>query len=249
MIFRILCIALFLWTGVVTARPLSVQDSVTVYMQKIKTCDNDTLKIAYAAQINGWLEQLEFGTYGALTPIQFLGYKRCTNAGAELFSWTIPLAGGLAYYNLFKFEGKGKNIAFNCMPGVSGAMPPYLFYDLLAFKSGKEDYFVLFGWSQSEKSNRKILQVVRIDDAGQIHFNIPLLQRGKSKSAFMTFEYAKQAGMLLKHDKKGKRIVLDQLAPSEPRYEGYFMLYGPSGTVNAFHLKKGMWIFEENVKI
>ena len=61
------------------------------------------------------------------------------------------------------------------------------------------------------------------------------------------FEYALDASMLLKQDKNGKRILFDHLAPTDPKYEGYFMFYGPDASCDALVLKKEEWWYEENL--
>ena len=54
--------------------------------------------------------------------------------------------------------------------------------------------------------------------------------------------------MMLKQDKKGKRIIFDRLAPSETKYDGYFMFYGPDGSYDALVCEGGIWKYKENVK-
>ena len=48
-------------------------------------------------------------------------------------------------------------------------------------------------------------------------------------------------------DKNGKRILFDHLAPTDPKYEGYFMFYGPDASCDALVLKKEEWWYEENL--
>lgn len=68
--------------------------------------------------------------------MKYLGYKYDTKADVELFSWAIPLTGGLAFYNWFRFKDGKRVYLLRTLPGEETEMPPYLFYDLLAFESG-----------------------------------------------------------------------------------------------------------------
>ncbi|QNL47766.1 hypothetical protein H8S90_13130 [Olivibacter sp. SDN3] len=43
--------------------------------------------------------------------------------------------------------------------------------------------------------------------------------------------------MLLKHEKQSQRIVLDHLAPSDPKLEGDFKFYGPDMSYDAWEIK------------
>lgn len=74
------------------------------------------------------------------------------------------------------------------------------------------------------------------------------MRKGQSRSASLAFEYAKEGSMMLKQDKKGKRIIFDNLVPIDKKYEGFFMFYGPDGTNDALVLKKGEWLYMSNVK-
>lgn len=84
---------------------------------------------------------------------------------------------------------------------------------------------------------------------GKVNFNRRLLRKGNRRTAFLVFEYGKEVNMMLKHDRKGKRIIFDHLSPAESRYADYFMFYGPDGEVNALELRKGEWWFTDKVKI
>lgn len=224
-------------------------DSVAMHLQKIKACPEDSLKIKYADRIVDFLAQTAFGTYPVSAPVKYLGYKQCSNAEVELFSWSIPLEQGLAYYNWFRFKGNGKTYYLRTLPGgEKESVPAYLFYDLLAFESNQREYFVLLGWAQTRKSNRKAIWIARFDRNGTVNFKSRLMRKGKSRSASLAFEYSREGGMMLKHDSKGKRIIFDHLAPIDPKYEGYFMFYGPDGSYDALELKKGEWWWEENIK-
>ena len=169
------------------------------------------------------------------------------NAEAELFSWSVPLAGGAAFYNYFRFENKKRDVLLKYVPGKKG-VPPYLFYDFWAFTSGKKEYFVLLGWGETPKTNRKAILIADFTSAGKVNFNHRLLRRGRSQSASMTFEYGRGMSMMLKQEKNGKRIIFDHLSPGDEKYEGAWMFYGPDGTLNAFELKKGIWYWKDKVK-
>ena len=195
----------------------------------------------------GWIARLERGTYDVSSGVQYLGYKRCLNAEAELFSWSVPLAGGAAFYNYFRFENKKRDVLLKYVPGKKG-VPPYLFYDFWAFMSGKKEYFVLLGWGETPKTNRKAILIADFTSAGKVNFNHRLLRRGRSQSASMTFEYGRGMSMMLKQEKNGKRIIFDHLSPGDEKYEGAWMFYGPDGTLNAFELKKGIWYWKDKVK-
>lgn len=223
-------------------------DSVAVRLQKIKSITDDSVKLVYADEIPAFLEQIAFGDYSLSAPVQFLGYKKCINEDTELFSWAIPLSRGQAFYNWFRFKEGNRTYLLKSVSGLKEGENSWLYYDLVGFENRKEQYFALLGWSRTRNTNRKIVQIARFEADGTISFNHPLMRRGNSRSASLSFEYARDGSMMLKPDKKGKRIIFDHLAPTEKKYEGYFMFYGADASYDALILKGGEWEYETEAK-
>lgn len=245
---RIKSFILFVVSLFLAATGYAQLDSVGTRLLTIKACDNDSLKVVYADGIPDLLKATEFGSLQKKNPVKYLGYKYCSNSETELFSWSIPLTTGLAYYNWFRFKEGNKVYLLRTLPGEKNDIPPYYFYDLLAFRSDRQTYFVLLGWAQNRESNKKAICIARFDKGGRINFKSQLIRRGKKRASSFVFEYAKDGGMMLKHDKKGKRIIFDHLVPIDKKFEGFFMFYGPDGSNDALILKRGEWLYEENVK-
>lgn len=223
-------------------------DSIAVRLQKIKAETNDSIRLVYADEIPDYLTNIEFGKYSQFPAVQFLGYKQSIKEGVELFSWAIPLREGQMFYNWFRFKKENQVYLLKSFSDGKGEQPAWLYYDFVGFKKSGEKYFILLGWNRTHNTNQKIVQVGRFHADGTVSFNYPLMRRGNSRSASLSFEYAVDGSMLLKHDKKGKRIIFDHLAPVEKKYEGYFMFYGPDASYDALILKGGEWWYEENVK-
>ena len=244
--FRI--VLLFISSMMISVVTLGQTDSVALRMQEIKVAANDSLKMKYADEIPAYLENIEFGRYPTLPSVQFLGYKRCMNAEAELFSWAVPTEEGQLFYNWFRFKDGNKKYLLKSLSVLKEGKPSWLYYDMIGFEHKGEPYFVLLGWNKTRNSNQKIVQIVRFEDHDVISFNHALMRRGNSRSASLSFEYAKDGSMMLKQDKKGKRIIFDHLAPSDKKYEGYFMFYGPDASYDALILKGGEWWYQEKVE-
>lgn len=232
----------------VCAQQTGLRDTIAATMLKISVSEDDSLRIAYADEIGEHIKQITFGSYPMLTPVKYLGYKYDQKAGVELYAWNFPVKGEYGYYNLFRFKD-GESYILKSVPGDQGTVPPYLFYDFIPFRSGGQEYLALLGVAPGKKINKKVVLIAAFGKGGQVNFNVPLLRKEKSRSASLLFEYSKEGSMMLKPDRNGKRIVFDHLSPSEKRYEGYFMFYGPDGFYNALELKKGEWWFMENVKL
>lgn len=223
-------------------------DSVNIRMQGIKVALEDSLKKRYADEIPAYLENIEFGHYPSLPSVQFLGYKKSINADAELFSWAVPVEEGQLFYNWFRFKEGSRTYLLKSQSGLKGEKSAWLYYDMIGFEHEKQPYFVLLGWNKTRNSNQKIVRIARFEDDGTISFDHQLMCRGNSRSASLSFEYARDGSMMLKQDKKGKRIIFDHLAPTDKKYEGYFMFYGPDASYDALILKGGEWWYREKIE-
>lgn len=233
----------------VSGRALCQVDTVAVFLQKIKSASDDSVKLIYADQISACLEKIGYGSYALTAPVKFMGYKKCVNEEAELFSWTIPIENGQMFYNWFRFKEEAKPYLLKSVSRPDSESSAWLYYDMIAFDSGGERYFAILGWNRTRNTNQKIVRIARFEENGVITFDHPLMRRGESRSASLSFEYAPDGSMMLKQDKKGKRILFDHLAPNDKKYEGYFMFYGPDASYDALVLKGGEWWFQENVKM
>ncbi len=231
------------------AQSFALQDSIAKEMQCIAGSSEDSVKYRAADRIVYYLKALPFSTYQSASPVKYLGYKVLPKPGVELFSWAFPVENGYAFYNLFKFGPDNRVYLLRSVSGMQEEVPPYLFYDLLPFKSRGETYFVLLGWGSGRKTNQKAIVIARFAPQGSVEFNHRLLKKGNSRSALMTFEYGKGMSMMLKPHSNGKRIIFDHLSAGDEKYEGFYSMYGPDGTYDAFKLKAGEWIYEEDVKL
>lgn len=223
-------------------------DSVAVLLQKIKNTGEDSLRLLWADRISGCLEKTAFGELAAHTEIPFLNYRKCVNAAAEMVSWVIPTSGGQTYYNWFRFQDTARTYLLKNETTLRNEPTGWLYYDWVAFQYEKQEYFVLLGWNKTRNTNQKIVRAARFEPDGRVTFDHRLVERGNSRIGFLRFEYALDGSMMLKQDRKGRRIVFDRLVPSEAKYDGYFMFYGPDGSFDALVLDGGIWKYKENVK-
>lgn len=224
-------------------------DSVAFYLEKIKTEKEDSLRLEYAERMVDFLGQTPFGAYLPEQPVKYLNYKRCTHAAAELYCWVVPLQQGEAFFHFFRFQEEGKSYDIKYLPGGEEKEQGWLFYDWLAFQQGEQTYFLLLGWNHDRKLNRKTIRIVRFTEGGEIVAGPALIHRDGKLTSFLDFAYATDGSMMLKQDCRGKRIIFDHLSPNDPRYEGYYMLYGADGSCDALEWKDGKWWYRTDVPV
>jgi len=109
----------------------------------------------------------------------------------------------------------------------------------------------------------KIIDILSIDENGNIVFGQPIFKTEEGIKSRIVFEYAEKANMLLRHDyqairiEKRKRIqrentwliVMDRLIPVDPTLKGIMKYYVPAGDVyDGFIFRDGFWVLVEDIE-
>ncbi|NCP45523.1 MAG: hypothetical protein COW67_09565 [Flavobacteriales bacterium CG18_big_fil_WC_8_21_14_2_50_32_9] len=118
-----------------------------------------------------------------------------------------------------------------------------LYYTLIHEKKLGENYYTVLGWDGNNLlTNKKIIDVIVIDDNGNIKLGAPIFKMEKKTQRRVIFEYGKEFSMSLKYDSKNKRIIFDYLVPASSKLKGVYEYYGPSlDTFDALVLTKNKW--------
>jgi len=125
-----------------------------------------------------------------------------------------------------------------------------LYYGIKTVKSGKKNYYTLFGWDGNNMmSNKKVMEILSFNKQGQPRFGAPIIDMGNGKilNRFI-LEFAKEASASLNYNATEKRIIYDHIAPNGNSLEGFFANYVPDGTYEGFVWKKGKWRHVENIE-
>lgn len=196
----------------------------------------------------------------------------------RIHSWTMPLNNGTYRYfgviELFK-SGEYKQIILlqKTSQPLNDAMTyraenwyGALYTSLIVTDWNKSKTYTLLGWDGKDaRSNRKVVDILNINADGKISFGQPVFKTPEGIKQRYIMDYAQNATVTLKYDyqtimmPKGKKrikkikdwmLVMDELAPLDPRMEGMKDYYVPTGTsYNAFSWLNGYWTFVENIRI
>ncbi len=126
------------------------------------------------------------------------------------------------------------------------------YYQLLpdVRKIKKVKYYTLIGYDGFEPfSQRKIIDVLWFNEAGEPQFGAPIFQLPGGRFTRVIFEYAKDATMQLRWDGENKMIVGDHLVPRNETNRGLYFDYATDGSFDGFSFKKGLWIYKDNVDL
>ena len=118
-----------------------------------------------------------------------------------------------------------------------------LYYQIHTFKHKKKTQYLLLGWDgEDAKLNKKIIDVLWFDDAGQPKFGAPVFDNDGDIQSRMIFTFAEEAVMSLRYEKDENIIVFSNSIPPNPMQKGMFQYYLPDGTYDFFKLQKGFWV-------
>lgn len=268
LIFFIVCTAL--------KSPLYAQDSIACKEQlvsdlfnKLMNESSDEMKLKHNSQICQLMRQLLQHRSSFDYPFELLHYmgkKRSPDGSFRLYNWNTVMADGSYRYfafiqrkegitdstcqvnELVDAQGEG-GTSVNKSVGANQWMGA-LYYQIVPFKSGRNDYYLLLGWDgHNALSNRKVIEILHFSSRGKPLLGAPLiLWRGRPLHR-VVFEYAKMARMTLRWEPSQQRVVFDHLSPSESRYKGLLEYYGPDLSFDALIKKGGMWRLAEDVDL
>lgn len=126
-----------------------------------------------------------------------------------------------------------------------------VYYDIIPV-AGKVPYYLLLGWKgQSFEHSSKVIEVLSFKENKAV-FGMPILQSNAKSSLFehrKIFSYASNASMLLRYLKDERIIVFDHLVPPNDQSKQLTHLYAPDLSYDAYRLKNGKWVYQEDIKL
>jgi hypothetical protein len=178
----------------------------------------------------------------------------------RVYCWNIPIGVDQnLYYAIFQYyakrEKKYYTIKMQSKAGQKGSIsaenwPGALYYEIVETKHAGQKYYTLLGLDLNNMfTNKKVIDVVSIDDFDVFYFCPKLIQYNKKMTDRLVFEYNKKASMSLKYSEDKKMIVFDHLSPEKPSMEGNYQFYGPDFTYDGLKFEKGVWVFYSNINV
>jgi hypothetical protein len=178
----------------------------------------------------------------------------------RIFTWNIPVElNEHLYYGIAIYQsGKTKEyiiVKLNDPVGINqlekiGEWMGVLYYELILTKHAGQKYYTLLGFSFGNNlSNKKVIDVLSIDDFDELYFCKDLFYYENKKADRIEFVYNEKATMSLRYDQQKKMIVFDHLSPSKPSLVEKYEFYGPDFTYDGFKFEKGIWQHYSNIDI
>jgi len=180
----------------------------------------------------------------------------------KIYTWNIPFSNGTyKYFGFCQYKKNKKAILYKLNDNSDKIKSPEkkvldnnnwygaLYYKLLTNTNNDKTYYTLLAWDgNNDFTNKKIIEIASVDKK-KIVFGQPIIKYENKILNRLVFEYTKQARMMLKYNKKLKYIVFEHLSPSQKKFEGQYIYYGPDMTHDGLEFKDGFWNLKPNIEL
>lgn len=222
---------------------------------------------------------LESGSvaYNVLDSIKGITSIASADNKFRVFTWNVPLSDGTnQYFGFIQYGTDGSKVIplksnvtdqkdFDTKLFTPQMWYGAIYYKMIEVEIGGHKTYTLLGWDGfTPNSNRKFIEIIHLDQNGNIVFGMPVFKTDKGIKTRVVLEYAEKANMLLRYDyqaimvekkKKIKKenawiIVMDRMVPMDPSMEGIRKYYVPTGdTYDGYIFRNGYWTLVENVDV
>ncbi|MCT4616112.1 MAG: hypothetical protein N4A49_14710 [Marinifilaceae bacterium] len=221
---------------------------------------SDESRIQYADSISLYLNNI------LKTPnsfeYNFMGLNRVkiissSDQKIRLFSWGFKLSDGKwRYYCIIQKRNKNNITVHNLIhsktllkrESVYTAKSWYgaLYYNIIPYAKKYPNRYFLVGWDGNiDNYQRKILEVIDFDQDNNITIGVKSIKSNNRYLKRIIFNYSTKTVMNINYKKN--KFIFDHLAPSQPKYKGYYEFYGPDFSYDSLEKHKNEWEIKQNI--
>lgn len=196
--------------------------------------------------------------YFAFEKLKMVSILDAPDKSFRIISWNIPLQdGSYLYYGTiqhksgtikltplldktFEINSPEEDIVSN--KSWYGAQ----YYDIRPLAKNQ---YILLGWKGHHTDYmKKVIDILNIAPDGHVSFGAKVFS-DNPQVARKIFSFTREAAMYLKYNAKETRVEFDHIVPADPSLKGNFKYHGPDLTHDAYRLKNGKLVFEEDILI
>jgi len=133
------------------------------------------------------------------------------------------------------------------------AWPGAIYYEIQAME-GEKNKYLLLGLSLGQPLNRKIIEIITVTKRGKVsfgakHFHVDeWMDRTLRKPPMrLVLSYNAKYSATVRWNEKAEMIIMDHLAPPEPKMKGLYQVYGPDFSYDALYWEDGWWYLKNGV--
>lgn len=130
-----------------------------------------------------------------------------------------------------------------------------LYYKMIPQKEDGEEFYTLLGYAPNKVLNRKVVEVMTIDNRGRPRFGkkVFLIERFQDElyrkpPMRLVMKYSPNLVASLKWNAVEEMIVMDHLSPPDGTLKKQFTMYGPDFSYDGLVWRKGWWELKEQIE-
>ncbi|BDX39024.1 hypothetical protein CYCD_23790 [Tenuifilaceae bacterium CYCD] len=197
--------------------------------------------------------------------LKSIGKLTSNNKKIRVYTWNLPLAGGLhKYFGFIQVRKNDGSVALhNLTDSRKDVKDPNnerlnannwmgaVYYHISEVDFESQTHYILLGFDFNNLfTSKKIIEVLSIDGNGNPVFGQPIFNiDNKMMLSRIVFEYSARVVFTLKYMPEQQMIIFDHLSPSKPEYTGDFQFYGPDSSFDGFKLENGKWIYVRDLDL
>ena len=130
--------------------------------------------------------------------------------------------------------------------------PGAIYYSILPIEDEKDQYLLL-GLNMGETINQKIIEVLEVSKRGKVRFGAKKFKIEnfvdkvfRKPPMRLILQYNAKYSATVRWNPEAEKVIMDHLAPPEPKMKGLYQVYGPDFSYDAlyweddwFHLQTG----------
>ncbi len=132
--------------------------------------------------------------------------------------------------------------------------PGAIYYKLLP-EGHNKNHYTLLGFAMGETVHQKIVEVIEVKDNGRVRFGNRMFKIDQYMDKTLRrppmrliFKYNAKYSVTVNWHEEEEKIIMDHLAPADPKLKGVYQTYGPDFTYDALYWKDDWWHLQTNVK-
>ena len=124
-----------------------------------------------------------------------------------------------------------------------------LYYDGVLTLDKNTPVYTMLAWDGADGlTNRKWVETIDLRN-GRVRFGSPRFELADGLRKRHVMAYADAVQAVLRIEREPLRIIMDDLAPQDPAFQGQPAFYGPTLSYNALTWKNGRWHFQKNIAV
>lgn len=123
-----------------------------------------------------------------------------------------------------------------------------VYYKLIEVKRGRKKIYTLLGYSPGKPVQHKVIEAATVDIKGTVKFGSKIfyLENFMDKKFFkppmrLILYYSSDYSASVKWNEEEEMVIMDHLAPPNPRLKGLYDLYGPDMTYDGLKWDGNWW--------